>query len=199
MTCTVSAVDASTCALTGKPMLPPTSTRRPAASSMRPTSVVVVDFPLVPVMATIGPRSQREASSSSPITGTPAAFARADLRKIDRHAGAEHDQVGGFEGRDVVPAQLERDAGRAQCRRLRNLRLAVGQRHARAAPGEQVRRGDTAPRGSHHQHALSADARKSVCRHRSFNVVRLNSAKRIAMIRNRVITFGSSQPLNSKW
>ena len=58
-------------------MLPPTSTRRPAASSIRPTSVVVVDFPFVPVIATIGPRSQRDASSSSPITGTPAALARA--------------------------------------------------------------------------------------------------------------------------
>ena len=58
-------------------MLPPTSTRRPEASSIRPTRVVVVDFPFVPVMATIGPRSQRAASSSSPITRTPADFARA--------------------------------------------------------------------------------------------------------------------------
>ena len=56
-------------------MFPPTSTRCPPASSIRPASVVVVDFPLVPVMATMRPRSQREASSSSPITGTPAARA----------------------------------------------------------------------------------------------------------------------------
>jgi len=56
-------------------MLPPTRTRRPAASSIRPTSVVVVDFPFVPVMATMGPRSHRVASSSSPMTGTPAALA----------------------------------------------------------------------------------------------------------------------------
>ena len=53
-------------------MFPPTSTRWPAASSMRPVSVVVVDFPFVPVIATILPRSHRDASSSSPMTGTPA-------------------------------------------------------------------------------------------------------------------------------
>src|SRR5215216_5828086 len=52
-------------------MLPPTSTSFPAAPSMRPINVVVVDLPLVPVMATIGPFSQREASSSSPIVSTP--------------------------------------------------------------------------------------------------------------------------------
>ena len=39
---------------------------------MRPVSVVVVDFPFVPVIATMRPRTQREASSSSPITGMPA-------------------------------------------------------------------------------------------------------------------------------
>jgi hypothetical protein len=44
-TCTVSLVDCSTCALSGSPMLPPTKTRLPDASSIRPTRVVVVDFP----------------------------------------------------------------------------------------------------------------------------------------------------------
>jgi hypothetical protein len=70
-------VEASTCALSGTPMLPPTSTRSPEASSIRPTSVVVVDLPLVPVMAMTLPASHREASSSSPMTGTPAARAAA--------------------------------------------------------------------------------------------------------------------------
>src|SRR5215467_6120842 len=52
-------------------MLPPTVTLNPAASRIRPVSAVVVDFPFVPVMATTRPRSQREANSSSPMTGTP--------------------------------------------------------------------------------------------------------------------------------
>jgi hypothetical protein len=38
---------------------------------MRPASVVVVDLPLVPVIATIRPASQRDASSSSPMTSVP--------------------------------------------------------------------------------------------------------------------------------
>src|SRR6266550_6814343 len=71
----VSAVDCSTCALSGVPMLPPTSTFCPAASSIRPISVVVVDFPFVPVTAITRPVIQRDANSSSPIVSTP--FARA--------------------------------------------------------------------------------------------------------------------------
>src|ERR1051325_1339656 len=71
----VSEVDCSTCALSGVPMLPPTITFRPAASSIRPMSVVVVDLPFVPVIAMTRPVSLRHANSSSPIVSTP--FARA--------------------------------------------------------------------------------------------------------------------------
>ena len=180
------------------PMLPPTSTRLPDASSMRPTSVVVVDLPLVPVIATIGPRSQRDASSSSPITGTPARPRAGNLRQIDRHARAQHHQIGRFERRRHVPAELEATPGSPQFRFFRNLRLAIGQRDVRAAARQQMRGGHTAPRGAHHQHLLPAHGEVR-CRHRSFNVVRLNSANMIATIRKRVMTFGSSQPLNSKW
>src|SRR5688572_6550655 len=56
-------------------MFPPTSTLRPEAVSIRPTSVVVVDFPLVPVIAITRPRIQRQASSSSPMISTPPARA----------------------------------------------------------------------------------------------------------------------------
>ena len=45
---------------------------------------------------------------------------------------------------------------------------------------------------------LVRDTEKACVGHRSFNVVRLKSAKMIAMIRNRVITFGSLQPISSK-
>ena len=81
---------------------------------------------------------------------------------------------------------------------FRNPGLAIRERDARATLREQVGRGDTAPRGAHHQHLLPAHG-KILCRHLSFNVVKLKSANRIAMIRNRVMTLGSSQPLNSKW
>ena len=49
----------------------------PAASRIRPVSSVVVDLPFVPVIAITRPRSQRDASSTSPITGTPRARAAA--------------------------------------------------------------------------------------------------------------------------
>src|SRR5262245_8011637 len=52
-------------------MLPPTRTALPSACTIRPINVVVVDFPLVPVIAMIGPLTQRDASSSSPMTSTP--------------------------------------------------------------------------------------------------------------------------------
>ena len=46
---------ADTCALSGAPMLPPTVTLNPAASSIRPVSAVVVDLPFVPVIAITRP------------------------------------------------------------------------------------------------------------------------------------------------
>src|SRR4051794_37729598 len=63
-------------------MLPPICTSRPASRRICATSAVVVDLPLVPVMATNGAsgatRSRsRQNSSMSPTTGTPAASARA--------------------------------------------------------------------------------------------------------------------------
>src|SRR6266481_521597 len=53
-------------------MLPPTSVLIPPALRISPASVVVVVFPLEPVIATIGPGRCRAASSISPMTGSPA-------------------------------------------------------------------------------------------------------------------------------
>ena len=53
---------------TGIPMFPAARARKPAARSMASTSTVVVDFPFVPVTATIGMESARHASSTSPQT-----------------------------------------------------------------------------------------------------------------------------------
>ena len=74
-TCSVSGVEASTCDDSGTPMLPPTSTVNPEPCSIDPVSVVVVDLPFVPVIAMTRPFSHRDASSSSPMIGTPAARA----------------------------------------------------------------------------------------------------------------------------
>ena len=61
-------------------MLPPICTSRPASRRMWATSAVVVDLPLVPVMATNGASGasfarSRQNSSMSPMISTPAAFA----------------------------------------------------------------------------------------------------------------------------
>ena len=53
----------------GSPMLPPTKTLFPACARISPMSVVTVVLPLVPVMATSGVLRNREASSSSLMTG----------------------------------------------------------------------------------------------------------------------------------
>ena len=64
------------------PMFPPMCAFRPAWFSTQPIRAVVVDLPLVPVMATTLGRSPsgktataRANSSMSPMTGTPAALA----------------------------------------------------------------------------------------------------------------------------
>ena len=105
-------------------------------------------------------------------------------------------------------AELQRDADRAQPvlaadrRGLRSVSVTL-----RAARRRAVRGGHAAAGGADDQHALALDGERRRTarwhgrwrRHRSFSVVRLNSAKRIATIRNRVITFGSLQPMSSKW
>src|ERR1700688_1713751 len=58
------------------PRLPPTCTVLPAAANSAPISAVVVDFPFVPVTATIGALQIRYATSTSLKTGTPAAWTR---------------------------------------------------------------------------------------------------------------------------
>ena len=74
------------------------------------------------------------------------------------------------------------------------LGAGVGERHARAALGEQQRGGDAAARGADDRDVLSAHREA----HLSFNVVRLKSAKMMATMMNRAITFGSLQPISSK-
>src|SRR4051812_3949066 len=67
------------------PIFPPTCTSWPASRIRWPTSAVVVDLPLVPVMATNGAsgtwrRRSRQNSSMSPITSTEAACAASTVQ-----------------------------------------------------------------------------------------------------------------------
>ena len=94
------------------------------------------------------------------------------------------------------PSSRSTPAPRSICFGFRlELGARVAQRDARAAFGEQQRGRDAAARRPNHSDVLSAHRET----HRSFNVVRLNNAKMIATIKNRVMTFGSLQPISSKW
>jgi hypothetical protein len=118
-------------------------------------------------------------------------------RLIECHPGAQDQQVGRRERLYSMSAQFQLDACVAQLSSRARVEIGprIGERDARAALGKQQRGGDAATGRSRHRDVLSAH-RKA---HLSFNVVRLKSAKMMATIRNRVITFGSLQPINSKW
>ena len=97
-----------------------------------------------------------------------------------------------------MPAELERHTGGAQPLLVLDLLADVGQRDAGAAPDQQLGGGDAAAGRADDDHPLAANGERGVA-HRSFSVVRLRSAKMIARIRKRVMTFGSLQPMSSKW
>ena len=179
-------------------MFPPTSTRQPPSSSIRPTSVVVVDFPFVPVMATIRPRSQREASSSSPTIGTPASRAASIAGCRDGTPGlstmrsASRSVLSRCSPSSSVTPALRSRASSA------DLRPQVGQGHRGAATDQQLRRGHAAPGRPDDDDALAAHGEAIPVVIAVSSVVRLNSAKMMATIRKRVMTFGSLQPISSK-
>ena len=69
--------------------------------------------------------------------------------------------------------------------------------HVGTASAQQFGGSDTTPPTTHHHDTLPRHAEVHR-RHLSFNVVRLNRAKMIERIRNRVMIFGSCQPISSK-
>src|SRR5262249_47439287 len=80
------------------------------------------------------------------------------------------------------------------------------QRDASTTAREQLRGGDAASRRARDGHAFTSHVERHRPQppsqqpdHRSFSVAKLNSAKMIPTITNRVITFGSLHPINSKW
>ena len=120
-----------------------------------------------------------------------------EQRLRGRHAGTEDDEIRAEDRLGRVPAELEADAGLAQLRVRVDRRARIAQRHRRAAPDEQRGGGDAAPRRADDDDLPARDG-KGGGRHRSLRVVRLKSAKTIAAMTNRAMTFGSLQPISSK-
>ena len=169
-----------------------------------------MDFPFVPGDRHDAPvqpsRSQLELADDR-----HAALARfLDGRLIRRHARAQHDQVRARQRFSPVPAKLELHAQAAQRLGVGHFGTHLRQRDLRPPARQQLGGGNAAARRAHDRHAFSLDIKsrapipararraRATSHHLSFSVVRLNKANTIATMTNRVITFGSLQPINSK-
>ncbi len=98
----------------------------------------------------------------------------------------------------MVAAELQRHTGGTQTILVLDLLADVGQRDAGAAAHQQLRSSHTASGRAEHDNPLATNGERRAA-HLSFSVVRLKRAKMMARIRNLVITFGSLQPMSSKW
>ena len=110
----------------------------------RRSGVVVVVLPLEPVMATILPLRKRAASSSSPMIGQAEVAHLHQFRGVERHAGADHDQVLAAEGQQAVTAGFDHDALFEQGGNLFGQRLGaahVGDGDLCALPAQKQRGG----------------------------------------------------------
>ena len=152
---------------------------------MRPISVVVVDLPLVPVMATMRPASQRDASSISPMTGTPAARAAATSACRGETPGLRTIRSAPFSVSARWPPSSRTTPAAAQLVGRIDRLARIGQHDARAARDQQVRRGDAAARGPTTTTRWPDTLKAGWRRHRSFRVARLVSAKTIATMMKR--------------
>ena len=183
-----------------RPGCRPTNVGRPVARIMSPTSVVVVDLPLVPVIAISVLDTKRDASSISPVIGHAGRARRGQLGDLG-DARRQHDQLGAGERLAPVAAQLARDAGRQP-----------GQRGAQRAPARACRsrsRARRAPRTAAPPRSRSARdrPRARVCRsdpsvgsHLTFRVVmRPRIAQANETIQKRTTILDSGQPSFSKW
>ena len=119
---------------------------------------------------------------------------------LHRDAGAHDNEIGGRQRVPPMATKLQLDAPRSQPVRGVKAVARLRERHVRALPREQFRRRD-ATAGRRRQLPRDAPERRRFCdpqHHRSFSVVRLNSAKITDRIKNRVFTLGSLHPLSSK-
>ncbi len=168
---------------------------------MWPSSAVVVDLPLVPVMPAKMARGQAPASSSpSPMIGQPASFARATtrmgLRMGVRDAGAE-DQGGGAGDIPVLGIDDREAVGGGG-----GASPGVIVPGAHRPTGGGKRPGGRAAADAQTQHRVGAVCEMRERNHRSphlsFRLERPIRARTEAMIQKRMTMVGSAQPFFSK-
>ena len=181
----------------------PSETRPPARSTCA-TQAVTVDLPLVPVTATVRPAKQRDAHSSSPSTGTPAA-----------RSGSSRGWSSGTPGLSATPVIGARSAASQAPSVCTSSKPA----RARSARPSAVQAASTFARGESSTPMVRAPPRRSsaptaqplrprpttrntpvtLASYCSFSVLMLSSTKRMPTIQNRTTTCVSVQPLSSKW
>ena len=146
------------------------------------------------------------AAALSPPTAIASAYATAKsaLNQLTRHLAADVEGTGVTANvihpgdvRTAMWAEIHLDPSRSERLRAVERRCRIRQRDPRASRLQELDRRQAAARSADHGDLFSANT-EGLAHHRTFNVARLNSAKMIARIRNRVITFGSAHPMSSK-
>ena len=162
---------------------------------------MVVDLPLVPVMATNGEcgaslRRSRQNNSTSPITSTWALFARTTDQCGDGWVSGTPGASSSAEifDQSIVAQVFGGDAGRA--RLLEACRAVVERDHLGAARNQSLRAGE--PRAAEPEQRDFLSSKAGDRDHRSLSVANPASASTIAMIQNRITICDSVQPSCSK-
>ncbi len=186
------------------PILPPTSTSRPAARKRWPISAVVVDLPLVPVIATsrgagAGDLALEHFRIADDFDSGGARLGDRPVRlgMSERHAGAQDQRI-------------ERRRNRASRRSATGRPAACGLRHrlGRIVPGmnlgaakpQRLDAGRARARQPEDRNFLAREMRslETSPPHLSLRVERPMSASTKAMIQKRMTMVGSFQPFCSK-
>src|SRR6185369_14752405 len=137
-----------------------------------------------------------------------ALFARERERLDLGHAGRDDDEVGLDERLHVVAAELPGDALDAGARVAElGRRALVGDGDLRAALQAELRDRQAGLARADDEHLVRPDPGDDVVVHvsallprqRTLSVASATSASMKLMIQKRTITFGSAQPLSSKW
>ena len=158
---------------------------------MWPIRLVVVVFPLEPVIPMVRPFRKGAASSTSPITGTPRAARRFERRQIGRNVGRKHDQVAAFEDLGRLLRERDVQSSRTPGQLVQRLQIG-GADHAR--PRARSNAAEATPDFfmPDHQRLYALEL------HLSFSVVSANSASTRPAIQKRAMIFDSVQPSASK-
>ena len=189
-----------------RPILPPVWVSRPADFRMCAVNAVVVDLPLVPVIAmkgAVGARSMRsrQNSSMSPITSTPAPRASSTVQcgfgcvsgtPGDKTKAAKRGQSAARRSPVAIPAAAA----------LATLSGLSSQARISAPPAISACAvaipEPPSPKSETRLPAKEAAAIKR-CPYLSLRVERPTSARMTAMIQKRITTWLSVQPSFSKW